>query len=194
MKIAIISDIHENIYNLISFYEQIKNENIEQILCLWDLMNNWIAKVLAFSNIPVHMIWWNNDWDKVAITKTSLSEKSLLTTSSTVFDSLEIDWKRIFLTHYPNLAKSIAKSNDYDIVFYWHNHISSETKIWNCLIVNPWEISSHKTWKSSFAIYDTEDNTIKIIEVKDYINSKNEKVDAYRKKMWFNFSEKEYSL
>jgi len=34
MKIAIISDIHENFYNLVSFYEKIEQSNVEQILCL----------------------------------------------------------------------------------------------------------------------------------------------------------------
>ncbi len=64
MKIAIISDIHENTYNLVSFYEEIQEMNIEQIFCLWDIMNNGIAKLLAYSGIPVQMVWGNNDWKK----------------------------------------------------------------------------------------------------------------------------------
>ena len=71
MKIAIISDIHENLYNLVSFYKEIKTENVEYIICLWDMINNGVARMLAFSWIPVKMVWGNNDGTKVAITKTS---------------------------------------------------------------------------------------------------------------------------
>ncbi len=187
MKIAIISDIHENMYNLVSFYKEIESENIEQIFCLGDLINNWIAKILAFSWVPVKMVWWNNDWDKVAITKTSLLEKSCLTISSTVFDKIEIDWKKIFLSHYPMLAKPIAKSWEFDVIFYWHDHISNNIKIWKCLVVNPWEISSARTWKSTYAIYDTEKNLAKIKELKDFKTMKFDIVEEYRKKIWSSF-------
>jgi len=188
MKIAVISDIHENLYNLVSFYEEIENENIEYIFCLWDLINNWVAKILAFSWIPVKMVWWNNDGDKVAITKTSLSKDSKLEISATTFDIFEIDWKKIFLTHYPMLAKPMAKSWDFDAVFYWHNHIFNNTKIWDCIVANPWEISAHKTWKSTYAIYDTKENSVIIKEIKDFKNMNDEKVDKYREKIWFSYS------
>ena len=195
MKIAIISDIHDNAYNLVSFYRDIKEKDIEYILCLWDLMNNWIAKILAYSKIPVHMVWWNNDWDLVAITKTSFSEWSTLTVSATVFDNIVIDWKKIFMTHYPSLAKSIAKSWDYDVVLYGHDHNYNNINIWECLIVNPWELATHKTWKATYAIYDTVNNKAEIIDLEDILCTKNNKVDNYRKEMWFKYSNtKEYKL
>ena len=52
MKIAIISDIHENFHNLILALESMATHNIEQILCLGDLMNSGIAKILAAQDIP----------------------------------------------------------------------------------------------------------------------------------------------
>lgn len=134
------------------------------------------------------MVWWNNDWDKVAITKTSLSKNSNLEISATTFDIFEIDWKKIFLSHYPMLAKPMAKSWDFDVVFYWHNHILNNIKIWNCLVVNPWEISSHKTWKATYAIYDTKKDLVEIKEIKDFQNTKSNKIDEYRKKLWFSYS------
>ncbi len=188
MKIAVISDIHENLYNLVSFYKEIENENIEYILCLGDLINNWVAKILAFSWIPVKMVWWNNDGDKVAITKTSLSEKSKLDISATTFDIFEIAWRKIFLTHYPMLAKPMAKSGDFDAIFYWHNHLKNHINIWDCLVVNPWELSSHKTWKATYAIYDTKTNLATINELKDFKNMKDYKIDEYRNKIWFSYS------
>lgn len=189
MKIAIISDIHENNYNLVSFYEYIEDKNIEQILCLWDIMNNWVAKLLAFSWLPVHMVWGNNDWEKVAITKTSLHKNSKLTVAATSFDTIEIDNKKIFLSHYPMLAKPMAKSWDFDVVFFGHTHKKMITEQRGCLIVNPWELSAHKTWTATFAIYDTQHNSAEIINLEDFKNMKFDKVSEYRKNIWFKYSE-----
>lgn len=46
MKVAIISDIHENFHNLVKFFKEIENHDIKKIIVLGDLMNNGIAKML----------------------------------------------------------------------------------------------------------------------------------------------------
>ncbi len=187
MKIAIISDIHENYHNLAVFFETIKDMDIDQILCLWDLMNGWIASILAASTIPVFMVWWNNDWDKVVITKVSTRSWSNLKVWFSTFDIVESDNRRIFMTHYPMLAKPMAKSWDFDVIFYGHDHKSNKDKINNCLIINPWELSAHKTQKATFAVYDTKTNDAEIIALDDIVCTKTEKSDAFRKSLNFQF-------
>jgi len=61
MKIAIISDVHENFHNLVLALNQFQKIWVEKILFLWDFINNWIAKIMAASPIPIFAIWWNND-------------------------------------------------------------------------------------------------------------------------------------
>lgn len=188
MKIGIISDIHENFHNLSLYMNNIKKHNIESILFLGDFMNNWIAKILAACEVPVYAIWGNNDGDRVAITKTALSEWSNLKVWFDTFDSIEIENKKIFLTHYPMLAKPMAKSWDFDAVFYGHNHLRNIDHINDCIIVNPWEISAHKTGKATFAVYDTKNNTAEIITLEWSITLKTENSDKYREKAGVNFS------
>ncbi len=188
MKVAVISDIHENFHNLVGALKMIESLEIEMILFLGDFMNNGIAKILASSKIPVYSIWGNNDGDKVAITKTSLSEGSNLKMAFDTFDILELDGKKIFLTHYPILAKPMAKSGDFDAVFYGHNHEKNLDKIGDCLICNPGEISSHKFGIASFAIYDTSDNSAEIIIVEDSISTKSDVVIEKLNNMEFAFS------
>jgi len=118
MKIAILSDIHENFHNLILALEEIGKKEVEQIICLGDLMNSGIAKLLATQTIPVFMIWGNNDGEKVEITLASKRANSVLTVSKNVYDFLVIDNKKIFLSHYEDLAMPMAKSGEYDAVFY----------------------------------------------------------------------------
>lgn len=188
MKIAIISDIHENFHNLGLFLNDVKKYDIKKIIFLGDFMNNWIAKLLAASEIPVYAVWGNNDGDKVAITKTALSQWSNLEVWFDTFDIIEIENRKIFLTHYPMLAKPMAKSWDFDAVFYWHNHLYNIDQTNNCIIVNPWEISAHKTSKATFAIYDSETNQAEIITLQWAITLKTEESDEHREKSWFIFS------
>ena len=183
MKIAIISDIHENVHNLALFFEEIQHrgggENIEKIIFLWDFINNGIAKLLANSPIPVYAIRGNNDGERVAITKTSLMEGSNLELWFDTFDSLTIDGRNIFITHYPMLAKPMARSGDFDAVFYGHDHKYNKETNNSCLIINPWEISAHKTTCASFAIYDTQTNEGEIVILKNSISTRTETAETF---------------
>ncbi|MCB9809196.1 metallophosphoesterase [Candidatus Nomurabacteria bacterium] len=188
MKIAIISDIHENFHNLVLFLKQAKKYDAEKIIFLGDFINNGIAKTLASSDIPVIAIWGNNDGDKVAITKTSLSEQSNMTIGFDTYDFLEIDDRKIFITHYPLLAKPMAKSGEFDAVFYGHDHKKNLDKINDCIIVNPGEISAHKTGTASFAIYDTKANNAEIIDIEGIVSTKTKEATEHLKSMKFTFS------
>ncbi len=188
MKIAVISDIHENLHNLILFLEQAKQGGVEQIICLGDLMNNGVAKVLASSSIPVFTIWGNNDGEKVAVTKTSLAESSNLTVGFDTFDILEFAGRKIFVTHYPTLAKPMARSGDFDAVFYGHNHEKNLDQIGKCVVANPGEISAHKTGVASYVMYDTETNVAEIFVLEDSITLKTDEVSEYKKGINFEYS------
>ncbi|MDD3711575.1 MAG: YfcE family phosphodiesterase [Patescibacteria group bacterium] len=189
MKIAIISDIHDNFHNLVLVLKEIKKrEDLERIIFLGDFINNGIVKFLAGFYLPVDAIWGNNDGDKSAITKTSLSPQSNLKIADNVYDFLELDGRKIFITHYPDLAKPMAKSGEFDAVFYGHNHNKNKDFVDNCLVVNPGEISGHKTNKISFAIYDTKANDADIIEIDGGIMVKTEEVEDYLKNLDFEFS------
>lgn len=167
MKIAIISDIHDNIINLNLFFEQVKVYNVEKIIFLWDLSSTSTAKILSKSKIPIYWIFWNNNWDIFRM-KYFLNENFKHGTKT--FDFLEIDSRKIFISHYNELAIPMAKSWDFDAVFYWHNHLKYKWKVWNCLVVNPWEIVANRTWIASFAVYDTKTNDAEVIDIKNSIS------------------------
>lgn len=179
MKIAVISDIHENFHNLLLALERSKSEKVEAIICLGDLMNAGIAKVLAIQEVPVYMIWGNNDGEKVDIVKTAFRKNSQLEVSMNVYDFLDLGGRKIFISHYDDLAVPMAKSGLYDAVFYGHNHIMSQNIEGNTLVVNPGELAAQKSGVASFAIYDTSENTVELIELEGSISLKSDLVDAY---------------
>lgn len=166
MKIAILSDVHDNAHNLFLALEQINSYgNIEQIYFLGDFCGAAIANLFCSSTIPVYAIWGNNDGDKFTITKFACNPDTNLEMGFDTYDIVEIDGRKIFLTHFPLLAKPMARSGDFDAIFYGHNHLKNKEKINDCLIVNPGEVGAYKTSIGSFAIYDTTTNDAQIIEL-----------------------------
>ncbi len=188
MKIAVISDIHENAHNLVLFLGELPKHEIVQIVFLGDFINQGIARILAHQEIPVTAVWGNNDGERVGITKLSLSAGSSLTVGFDTFDFVEFDGRKIFLTHYPTLARPMAKSGEFDAVFYGHDHQRNIDQIGNCLVVNPGEISTHKTGKACFAVYDTATNSAQLFVLKNSLSLKTDLVDNYRKEMNFKYS------
>lgn len=181
MRIAVISDIHENFHNLILALQDMSRRDINQIICLGDLMNSGIAKLLGAQEIPVFMIWGNNDGEKVEVALASKKEGSSLTVSLNVYDFLEFDSRKIFVSHYDDLAGPMAKSGEYDAVFYGHNHLASVEKESDCWIVNPGEIAASKTKKASYAIYDTEKDDVELTYLENAISLKTPLMESYFK-------------
>ncbi len=182
MKVAIISDIHENFHNLLLALQEIEKQGCEQILCLGDLMNSGVSKILACSKIPVFMIWGNNDGEKVEILEVAYRINSNLKVSANTYDFLTIDKRKLFICHYDDLAIPMAKSGIYDAVFFGHTHIKSIATIHKTLVVNPGELSAHKTGIASFAIYDTISNAAQITELEGIKSLQSNMVTAYFKK------------
>jgi putative phosphoesterase len=182
MKIGIIADIHENFHNLILALEEMDRSGVEQIICLGDLMNDGIAKVLALSSIPVFTIWGNNDGDKVAITKTAMKDGSNLTVHDRTYHFMNVDNRIIFITHYDDLATTVATSGLYDAVFYGHTHLPKTEKINNTLVVNPGELAAQKTGNATFAVYDTKSNDTTVFTLDHAISLKTAMVDEFFRK------------
>ncbi|MBN2100470.1 YfcE family phosphodiesterase [Candidatus Dojkabacteria bacterium] len=174
MKIGVISDVHDNAHNLVLALEELESHKVEKIWFLGDFAGAAISRIMISSVIPIFAIWGNNDGDKSLITKFSLEEGSNLEVGFATFDVVEADKRKVFLTHFPLIAKSMAKSGEYNAVFYGHDHLKHEEKVGDCLLMNPGEIGAYKTGICSYAVYDTKDNMAKTYIVKDSVTTNTE--------------------
>jgi uncharacterized protein len=120
--------------------------------------------------------------------KFSLEKNSNLTIGLDNYDVVEIDNRKIFLTHYPLMANSIAKSGDFDAVFYGHDHLKSKESIGDCLVLNPGEVGGYKTGISSYAIYDTQTNDADIFVIENSITTNTPEVKKKFEEMKFKWS------
>lgn len=188
MKIAIISDIHDNAHNIVLILEEIYKTDVEQIYFLGDFVGAGISRILLTSTIPIYAIWGNNDGDRSLITRFSLEEGSNLTVGFDTYDVVEIDKRKIFLTHYPLIANTIAKSGEFDAVFYGHDHLKSYNRVGECLVLNPGEVGAYKTGIASYAIYDTKTNDAKIIELTNAITTNTPEAKKKFKEIQFKWN------
>ena len=156
MKIAVISDIHDQIENLDWALKQIKNKDISHIFALGDYTSPYIIERLQVDNIPISAVWGNSDGDRHSMLLASQNENPHISFAKREFDTVKIDDKKFFLTHYPDLAENAAKSLDYDAVFHGHTHYQKNEKIGTVPIINPGKLAMYPNDEISFAIFDTE--------------------------------------
>ena len=79
---------------------------------------------------------------------------------------LEFNGKRIAFCHFPDMAKKMAQSGKFDMVFYGHTHRPWDEKIGECHMINPGELAG-QFYKPTFAVYDTATGKLelKILEI-----------------------------
>ena len=164
MKIAIISDIHDRDENVKKVIEKIKELKITEVIALGDYCYPGIPRYFAKTGLKFRCIFGNNDGDRAGMMEDTMDSNGLVTFSRGEFDEYEIDGKKVFVTHYPQIAEAVVLSGKYNAVFYGHDHVSKVEKLKNnCLLLNPGEIAGTKTGKITFGIWDTSTNDGKVL-------------------------------
>ena len=136
MRIAILSDVHDARDHLAWFLDYAKTNNIDHIIHLGDYgaTNGSIKPILA-SGIPTYGILGNNDGNVYNISRLFLEYGGDI--SWTVYRSWTLDGIRIFAVHFDDLHETIARSGDYDLVLYGHDHTRASYTIGDTQLCNP---------------------------------------------------------
>lgn len=151
MKIAIVSDTHDNLANFNKAIDFLNEQKIEVMLHCGDICNQeTINEALKNFNGAIYVVRGNGDFDLH-----ELPEKLELELGGSPLHQASADRsKKIFINHYPDIAKKAAESGKYDVVFYGHTHRPWEEAIGTCRLVNPGELAGQR-YKPCFALYDT---------------------------------------
>jgi len=156
MRIAVLSDSHDNIWNLEKALNQLGQSEV--LLFLGDFCAPFSLKQIAdaFAG-PIHCIPGNNDGD-LFLLMTIAGQAGNVTFHNPVGD-LEFDGRRIAITHYPEIGEGLAATGKYQAVFSGHTHVFTQQQVGDTLWVNPGEIMG-RYGEPSFVIYDTATNAI----------------------------------
>jgi putative phosphoesterase len=162
VKIAIISDIHDNIAKLRSALERCRDT--AAVVCCGDLCSPFIVKELGqgFAG-PVHVVFGNNDGDRYRITQVAAGYPQIELHGE--FVELEFDGRVFAVNHFDDMGRALARSDHYDVVCYGHNHQFKLARQGKTLVVNPGEVFGGLTGKATFVIYDTESGAAERVDL-----------------------------
>ena len=173
MKVAIISDIHDNVWKLKAVLDTVKNA--DKLICCGDLCSPFIIDLMAvYFSKQIHIVFGNNDGDQYRITQNAARYKDEKGNNRVMlygqFYSGTIDNRKIAVNHYPDIALPIAESAAYDLVCYGHNHLVNKEMKGRTLFVNPGTIMGYNPVANqdvpvTFAVYDTGSGDIQLYEL-----------------------------
>jgi putative phosphoesterase len=163
MKIAILSDAHDNIWKLGAVLEDIAGSGASALIFCGDLCAPFTLKQIAedFAG-PAHFVLGNNDGDVLLLSRIANGLDNA--TLHGPFAYLEFGAIRVAVNHYPQIALDQARSGQYDLVCYGHDHTANVEQVGDTLLVNPGEAMG-RFGKSTYALYDTDTRTAELKEV-----------------------------
>ena len=170
MKIAVISDTHDHMTNILQAVSIINERKINAVIHCGDYVAPFVKRWFDKLDDPIKKnffgVFGNNDGDRLFL-KQNLGQICQLAQNGNEW-IIELGGKRIFVSHMPKqeTLEALATSNKFDIILSGHTHIIRNKKYDNgVLVVNPGELCGYLTGKSTFAIIDTEKLEVEIIEL-----------------------------
>ncbi len=161
MKIAVCSDIHDNIWALERALKKLGVGDV--LLFCGDFCSPFTLVQLAEGFYgPIHVVWGNNDGDKWLLTQSAASFPRVDLHGELA--EISADSLRVAMTHYPQVAEGLAHSGRYDLVCYGHNHEARNELVGNCRILNPGELMG-RLGTPTIAFFDTASSTATIEQV-----------------------------
>ncbi len=166
MKIAIFSDVHDNVWTLKAALHWLRSQELDRavgaLIYCGDLCSPFTARLMVEAcedrAVPVHLVWGNNDADTARVAALAkefaclrihneLAElmaagDDLLTrkqyeASRGDYWASPAECKRIAVNHYDNIALPIAASGKYHVVLFGHNHAYEARRFADTLALNP---------------------------------------------------------
>lgn len=166
MKVAIISDIHDNIPNLKKVLDYCRENKIEKIICCGDLAS---METLDFLNDnfagEIFFVFGNMDNDYL---KNYPFENNRYKNTKIFknFGETEIKKIKIAFIHFPQEAKALCETGKYSFVFHGHTHKPWTEQINNCTILNPGNIANQH-YPPTFAVWNIEQNNFNLIKINE---------------------------
>ena len=151
MKIAIVSDTHNNTANFKKAIDWIKKEKIQLILHCGDISSQETideAREIFGEDNEIKFVRGNADFGL------NLPEKLEIEVEGSPSPEASARRRKIAFCHFPNNAKKMAQSGKYNAVFYGHTHRPWDEKVGEAHMINPGELAG-QFYKSTFTVYDT---------------------------------------
>lgn len=174
MKIAVISDTHDNLATLDKFLAYIKKNPVDAVIHCGDIAEGATLEKIAknFSG-NILAVFGNMDYRESVETAAQKFPGQIQLFKN--FGQTEIGGLKIGFCHFPETAKraceasqenpDYCRKNKFDFVFYGHTHKPWIEEINGCQVANPGTLAG-MFYKAAFAVLDadTKKLELKLIE------------------------------
>lgn len=161
MRIAIMSDSHDNIWNVRRAIEMIE-KRAHCIIHCGDLISPFVLKELCLFPGPIHLVSGNNDGEQHLLTKYAGAQFRNVTHHG-IIGRLKLEECLIGFTHYYPTARGLATMDQYALVCYGHSHVHKMEEIEGRVLLNPGEIMG-KEGPPTFCVFDSVERKIEKVE------------------------------
>jgi len=164
--IAICSDSHDNLITIEKFIIYCNKNKVDIIIHCGDITTDKTREFFIEKSLsPIEFVEGNADIVKQnEFKRTNRFQK--IKRKAVPFFSKTIDKIRIAACHKRDKAIRLANKNEFDIVFYGHNHKPWKEQISKTYIINPGNLAG-MFYKSTFATYDTNSKKLNLILVEN---------------------------
>jgi putative phosphoesterase len=141
MKVCIVSDSHDCGELLANAIERAKAWRARAVLHCGDIIGpNTLRRALTLG-LPLHVIHGNNLGDLPNLMRLAYESDGKLTYHGGEA-TLELGGRRLFMIHYPHLARGMATTGEFDAVLCGHSHAAGIEQVPNVrggrtLLINP---------------------------------------------------------
>lgn len=167
MKLAIISDSHDNIPNLEKFCQWAEARSIDQIIHCGDLASGETLALLSKNfDRPIHLVYGNMDFSRREDIKITAQELPQVELHGEQGELLLMDESgrriKIAFCHFPETARELALTGKYQLVFFGHTHKPwMETLDNKSQLINPGTLGGVFN-KATFAVFDTANSKLEL--------------------------------
>lgn len=160
MKIAILSDVHDNIWKLETLLAGLEAQAL--IFCGDFCAPFTLAQIAEGFDGPIHAVFGNNDGDQFLLAQ--VAAKYSHVTLHGAFAELTLDGRQVAVTHYPEVGQALAQGDVYDLVCHGHSHERLIQTTGRTVRVNPGEVMG-RFGLSTYSLFDTGTGQAEIVTV-----------------------------
>lgn len=140
VNICIVSDSHDRADALGAAVRLAREAGAQAVLHCGDLIGAHTLRPLLDLGLPVHVVHGNNLGDTMALLRLTERSSGAIRYHGADAD-IELGGRRIFLTHFPHLARGMACTGDYDLVCCGHSHEATLTRQLNIRGEHTWLVN-----------------------------------------------------
>ena len=166
--IGLISDTHDHVDVARKAVRVFRERDVEMVVHLGDIVAPFTLKAMAEEKPPqLTAIFGNNCGEKMGLKRTAEAYGITITDPPRI---LEIKGYKILLLHgfgsredTERIVLSLAKSGDYDFIFFGHTHSQYVKEVGSTFVVNPGEAGGCLTGRKSISIVDLDERMVETI-------------------------------